>query len=96
MTEQIEPQRRRRRQLLTDKQVRGLQKKKLRYSYSDPEMRGHYVRVMPDGPNVFCVVTRDPYGKQIWHTIGNADELKIEESREAARLAIGRIKKVCQ
>jgi integrase len=93
MTEQIEPQRRRRRQLLTDKQVRGLQKKKLRYSYSDPEMRGHYVRVMPDGPNVFCVVTRDPYGKQIWHTIGNADELKIEESREAARLAIGRIKK---
>src|SRR5262249_44893978 len=35
---------------------------------------------------------RDPYGKQIWHTIGNCDALKIEDAREIARDARKRIK----
>jgi integrase len=83
--------RRQRRKALTDKMVAALPKKKTRYTKTDPELRGHYVRVMPQGANVYCVVARDPYGRQIWHTIGSADRLKIEEAREQAREAIKRI-----
>jgi len=87
-----EPSRRQRRQTLTDKMVEGLPKQRNRYFEVDPEQRGHYVRVMPEGSNVFVCVARDPYGKQVWHTIGSADVLKIEEAREQARKAIRRIK----
>jgi integrase len=88
----IEPRRRRRRPDFTDLMVTNLRKKAARYTVPDPVQRGHYVRVMPNGPNVFCAVARDPYGKQIWHTIGGADELKIEEARDQAAKAIKRIK----
>jgi integrase len=84
--------RRQRRPSLTDKQVAALPKKRKRYVLPDPEQRGHYVRVMPDGANVYCAVARDPYAKQIWHTIGSADVLKIEEARQRAREAIKRVR----
>jgi integrase len=83
---------RQKRKSMTDKMVAGLTKKPKRYIKADPELRGLHVRVMPDGPNVFCVVCRDPYGKQIWTTLGTADVLKIDEAREQAREAIKRIK----
>jgi integrase len=83
---------RQRRRSLTDKQVAALPKKRKRYPYADPEMRGHYVRVMPEGANVFVAMARDPFGKQVWATLGNADVLTIEESRDRARAAIRRIK----
>jgi integrase len=51
-----------------------------------------YIRVMPKGPNVYAAVARDPYGKQVWATIGTADVLKVEEARDSARNAIRRIK----
>src|SRR5262245_26484433 len=87
-----QPERRQRRPTLTDKMVAALPKKRARYTKADPEQRGHYVRVMPDGANVFVAVARDPYGKQIWHTIDGADVLSIDEAREQARKAIKRIK----
>ena len=83
---------RQRRRGLTDKMLVGLKRKPKRYIISDPEMRGHYVRVPPQGPMVFAAVARDPYGKQIWATVGSAAELKIEDARERARDAIRRIK----
>ena len=46
-------------------------------------MRGLYLRVPTTGPVVFAVVSRDPYGKQVWTTIGNADTYKIEEAPRA-------------
>jgi integrase len=81
-----------RRRTLTDKMVAALPKKQKRYTKPDPEQGGHYVRVMPDGANVFVAVARDPHGKQVWHTIGSADVLQISEARERARKAIRRIK----
>ena len=81
-----------RRRTLTDKMVAALPKKQKRYTKPDPEQGGHYVRVMPDGANVFVAVARDPHGKQVWHTIGSADVLQIAEARERARTAIRRIK----
>ena len=84
--------RRQRRRILTNKMVAALRKKRNRYPFADPEMRGHYVRVMPQGPNVFAAMARNPLGRQVWATLGNADVLTIEESRDKARSAIKRIK----
>jgi integrase len=88
----MEPARRQRRKMLTDRMVAVLPKKPQRYVTPDPELRGHYVRVMPKGANVFAAVARDPYGKQIWTTLGSADVLRIDEARDRARETIKRIK----
>jgi integrase len=82
-----------RRKRLTDHQVIALPIKTKRYFQLDPELAGHYVRVMPSGAKSFCAVARDPHRKQIWFTVGSADIVKIDEAREAAREAIKRIRK---
>lgn len=93
MTEhQSEPMRRQRRRTLTDKMIAALPRKRTRYTVSDPDQRGLYIRVPPQGPSTFSVVARDQYKRQIWHTIGSADVLKIEDARDEARAAIKRIK----
>jgi integrase len=84
-----------RRRTLTDKQVAALPRKDKRYTLPDPEQLGHYLRVPPQSsraPIAFAAVARDPYGKQIWTTVGTADALGIDEARELAREAIRRIK----
>ena len=73
-----EPSRRQSRKTLTDKQVADLPRKRKRYIVADPEQRGHYVRVPPQGPCVFAAVARSPHGKQVWATLGSADVLTIE------------------
>jgi integrase len=84
--------RRQRRKTLSDKQVKALKPKAKRYTVTDPEMSGHYVRVPPSGPKVFVAVCRDLYGAQKWIRLGGADVLTIKQARDQARLAIGRIK----
>ena len=80
------------RQTLTDNQIAKLKPKDKRYTVSDPDLRGHYVRVTPNGVKTFVAVARNGLGKQIWATIGGADVLKIADARERAREAIKRIK----
>ena len=94
MAELTEPQRqqRRRRERLTDKQAKDLPRKKHRYSYSDPEMPNHTLRVPVKGPVVYYATPRDQYGRMVWHKTGLATEITIEQSRELAREAIKRIK----
>jgi integrase len=77
---------------MSDLQVAALRKKAKRYIVADPELRAHYVRIPPVGPNVFACVARNPDGKQVWHTIGASDTMKIDEARDEARVAIKRIK----
>ena len=81
-----------RRKSLTDNGVSKLKPTEKRYTVPDPEMRGHYVRVTPSGAKSYVAVARDPYGKQVWATIGGADVLAIDEARERAREAVKRIK----
>jgi integrase len=84
-----------RRRGLTDKQVAALPRKEGRYTYSDPELRGHYLRIparSSRAPIAFAAVARDPSGKQIWTTVGTADAIGIDQARELARAAIKRIK----
>ncbi|MFZ0057000.1 MAG: integrase arm-type DNA-binding domain-containing protein, partial [Pseudolabrys sp.] len=87
-----EPMRRQRRKILTDKMVAGLPRKRRRYIVSDPEQRGMYIRVPSEGPAVYAVVARDPYRKQIWHTVGSTSLFTLEEARTRARAAIIAIK----
>ena len=82
---------RQRRKTLTDKMVAALPRRRKRYIQSDPELRGHYVRVPAQGPCVFAAVARYQ-GKQVWATLGSADVLTIDAAREQARAAIKRIK----
>jgi integrase len=80
------------RKTLTDKGVQALKSRDKLYTHSDPQMPGHYVRVSPSGTKSFCVITRNPDGKQVFHTVGQFPILKIVEAREEAREAIKRIK----
>jgi integrase len=82
-----------RRRSLTEKQLAALPRERKRYILKDPEMRGHYVRVPPDGPIVFCAVARSPLShKAIFATLGNTSEINIVEARDRCREAIKRIK----
>lgn len=81
-----------RRKSLSDAGVADLKARAARYAFPDPELRGHYVRVMPSGAKSFVAVSRDPKGKQVWATIGAADMMGIEKARDEAREAIKRIR----
>ena len=81
-----------RRKGLTDTGIAALPRQAKRYVIADPELRGLYLRVPPRGPIAFTAVTRDAYGKQVWATIGTTADLKVDQARDMARLAIRRIK----
>jgi integrase len=72
--------------------VASLPRKSARYFHPDPEMPGHGVRVLPDGPASYYTICRDRFGKQRWVRLGSIAELKIDESRERARAVIRRLK----
>src|SRR5262245_5314860 len=75
--------------------VSALPRKEKRYTLPDPEQLGHYLRVparTSRAPIAFAAVARDPNGKQVWVTLGGANELRIDLARELARDAIKRIK----
>jgi integrase len=89
---QAEPARRNRRKTLSDKQVAALPRKRKRYFHPDPEMPGHGVRVMPQGPHSFYVIARDRFRKQRWIRIAGTTEMTIDDSREIARSVIKRLR----
>jgi integrase len=83
---------RQRRKTLTDRMVAALPRQPKRYTLADPEQRGHYVRVPPQGSCVYAAVARNSHGKQVWATVGTADVLTIDAARDKARGVIRRIK----
>src|SRR6516165_1140649 len=80
------------RKTLTDKGVAALKPRDKLYAHPDPQCPGHYVRVSPIGGKSYVAVARDPNGKQIWTTIGNAAHLDIDAARQKAREIINRVK----
>jgi integrase len=82
-----------RRRSLTDRQLAALPRKRKRYILKDPEWPGHYVRVSPEGPIVFCAVARSLIDhKTKYATLGNTAEITIAEARERCREATKRIR----
>jgi integrase len=80
------------RKSLTDRGIRALKPRADRYSYPDPQLASHYVRVTPSGAKSFCCVARDPNGKQVWTTIGDCEVMPIEEARTRARDMLQRVR----
>src|SRR5450759_5731907 len=80
------------RKTLSDKGVAALRARAKRYALPDPALRGHYVRVTPNGQRSFVAVARSPAGKQIWTTIGDSGVFKIDDARNQAREIIKRIR----
>jgi integrase len=79
------------RQTLTDLGVSKLKPKDKRYNYADPNLPGHYVRVMPTGSKSYAAIVRRPSGKQELITIARTT-LPIAESRARARVAMQRVR----
>src|SRR5262245_60673636 len=69
-----------RRTRLTDEKVAALPTKSSRYTFADPELPAHYVRIYPTGKKSFVVVQNN-----VWTTIGDARVWTIEKAREKAR-----------
>jgi integrase len=80
------------RRTLTDKGVQALKTRAKLYHFADPQMPGHYVRVLPSGAKTFAVIARGPSGKQVLASIGSAAMLTINEARAKARATIAAIK----
>ena len=81
------------RKTMTDAAVAKLRPGSKTYHHPDPELRGHYVRVLPTGTKSFAAVARNPVTrKQEWATIGAADTLSIAEARRRAQTALARIR----
>jgi integrase len=77
---------------LTDKGVAALSPRDKLYAHPDPQCPGHYVRVAPSGNKTFVAVARDPSGKQVWTTIGNAAHFDVEAARKQVREIIVSVK----
>jgi integrase len=77
----------------TDKSVAKLEVKPKVYLSPDPQLPGHYVRVMPSGSKSYVAIARDPKGQQVWKTLGKTAELTLEKAREEARKALQRTKR---
>src|SRR5262245_42042776 len=80
-----------RRHRLSDQGVAALKPRAKRYTFPDPELPGHYIRVQPNGSKSFVVVARDPRGKQHWRTVG-APPMSIDDARDAGRKIIRSIR----
>jgi integrase len=63
-----------------------------RLTISDPDTRGLYLRVTPNGHKSYTIVALNPAGKQVWAAVGNCDDLDLEEARTRAREGVKRIK----
>jgi integrase len=79
------------RKSLTDRGVAALKPRAQRYAFPDPELIGHYVRVMPSGRKSFAAVAR-ANGRQVWTSIGATDVMSIGEARERARTMLKRVR----
>ena len=80
------------RKSLTDKGISALRPRHARYSYADPQLAGHYIRVTPNNVKSYICAARNPDGKQVWTTIGNCEVMPIEEARGRAREYLQRVR----
>lgn len=63
-----------------------------RLTIRDPESRGLFVRINPAGGRSWIAMARNPGGKQVWATIGDAAAMSLPEAREKGWEAVQRIK----
>jgi integrase len=90
-----------RRPKLTDRMIAQLPRRGARYLHADPEQPNLFLRVPPTGAASFTVIVKrrkhrasetDKRLEQVWHVVGDAGSMGIEEARGKAREAIRRVK----
>jgi integrase len=87
-------QRRKRREVLTDKMVAALERKPQPYFHPDPELPKFGIRVRQNGPASYYIITRDKvFKKQKWVKVGSTAEMNIESARAVAREVIRRVER---
>ena len=82
-----------RRKTLSDRQIGSLPRRERRYSLADPEQLGLILRVPRAGPISFAAVTRNPFGEQVWTTLGTTARMDIAVARIRTREVVARIKR---
>jgi integrase len=80
------------RKSLTDKGILALKPRAVRYSHSDPELAGHFIRVTPNGVKSYIAITRNSDGVQVGTTLGNAALMPVAEARTRAREVMQRVR----
>src|SRR5262245_15221263 len=81
------------RQAFTDKSVQRLEPRDKAYSFPDPALPSHYIRVMPSGVKSYCAVAKDPRGKQVWTTIGKTTDTTLDAARERAKAVMAAVRR---
>jgi integrase len=81
---------------LTERQIPKLERRTKRYTLPDPELRGHVLRIPPEGPIAFTAVARrkKPFenGRQIWRVVGQSNFMSLDEARGLVRETVRRIR----
>src|SRR5262245_45455347 len=81
---------------LTERQIQKLERRSRRYTLPDPELRGHVLRIPPEGPIAFTAVARrkKPFenGRQIWRVVGQSNFMSLDEARGRVREIVRRVR----
>jgi integrase len=85
------PQARTRRRQLNHEQALALKPRPSRAPYPDPELVRGYIRPNQRSTS-YGIITRDGFGRQLWHSVGVLNHTDIEELRAKAREMLGRVK----
>jgi integrase len=83
---------RRRRKTLNDRMIAALPRKRRRYIVADPEQRGLYLRIPPEGPIAFYSVCRDVWKRQVWTRLGDHPTMLVEPARAECRAVTARLR----
>jgi len=96
MTESAAPRRRNRRPKFDDATIANLKRGAKAERKPDPQCPpNHYFRIPAAGSNApvsFLCIERNPLGKQIWHTFGNANTMTVEQARATCKAIAKKIK----
>ena len=77
---------------LTDARIRALKPARAARDVRDRDLKGFGVRIMPSGRRRFFIHTQHD-GRRIWKIIGDAEQMRVREARDAARAALAAIRK---
>ena len=69
---------------LTQRRVDALKPRKQSHDVRDPGLKGFGVRILPSGDKRYFLHSQSE-GKRIWHTIGDAGAITLDDGRSRAR-----------
>ncbi len=77
---------------LTDARIRALKPAAAARDIRDSDLKGFGIRIMPSGRRRFFIHTQCD-GRRVWKIIGDPEQMRVREARDAARAALAAIRK---